>query len=217
MYDLRIAMMNLKSFWLPLFIASLLLALFGCSPQETAEQKQLAVLMKKASIEADRMKPTRIKDRSLLDKLRSSKDEMEDTVHYYPESPHSVPTSELGLNIFQTKSGDLLLSLNLLYYGYQGLYINRAWTKFDGNPVDVPVGKEWSRRAGGSGSYYEFTSTVLDSSGILFIKKLIATPKPTIRFQGSDGYDDYKPSERQIDAIRTVLAAYEAAMGINIE
>ena len=199
------------------FVVCFLAALNACSPVETPEQKNIAVLIEMAKVEADKMKPIKPKDRTLLTKLRVRKDKMLDTAIYYPEDPHSVPTSEIGLTIDEAKNGNLTLFMHTKYYGFKPLLIQKAWTKIDGNPIDVPVKGKWNQISGSYDSFWEISYQPLDSEGIRFIKRLANTPTPTIRFEGQNSHDDYEPSERQIAAIHTVLAAYEAAMGIDIK
>jgi len=102
-----------------------------------------------------------------------------------------------------------------IYFADNWLFVKKAWTKVDGVPVDLPVGDKWDRM-NGSGAIWEYADSKLNAETISMLKRFANTPSPTVRFEGDKSYEDFKPSEDRLISMRDVIAAYEAAMGIQI-
>jgi len=86
-------------------LVGLFIATVGCSPTETPEQKEVATLMAKANAEAEKLKPTKPSDRSLLEKMRVTKDEMRELNFYNHAAPHNIASTDIRLYIVESKEG----------------------------------------------------------------------------------------------------------------
>ncbi len=152
-----------------------------------------------------------------LEKLKVDRDDMRDLSFYRHPSGMMLGQSDAYLYIVVNKSKELSLRMNLTYLGEDWLFVRKAWTKLDGDAVDLTdVGNEW-RRNNSSSWVWEVSDTYLEGVALKNIKRLANADSPTIRFEGRDFYQDFKPSQKRLQAMRAVIAAYEAAAGKEIK
>lgn len=153
-------------------------------------------------------------DRSLLKKLTIEKDEMEGLIFYSSGPIHSHNNF---IRLYIVESGESLnLRLIVKYFGDDWLFIDRAWTRVGGESVDLPLSADWERDHSG-GKVWEWSDSRISGSALVTVKAFLQTNNPTVRFEGSKYYKDFKPSAAQLQAMRKVLAAYEAATGTTSE
>lgn len=153
-----------------------------------------------------------------LKALRADKDEMADITFYSSKtSPKYRNANGFYLYFGKTKDGTFTpLRLVAQYFADDWLFVGQAWAKADGTRVDVP---STSRRMGwerdhGSGDIWEWSDYPLKSSAeIEAVRKIAFAKAVTVRFEGRQYYADKKLSEKQLAALREVIAAYEAVTG----
>jgi hypothetical protein len=167
-----------------------------------------------SSVEVD-PKPHKPSDRSLLANLKKERDEMRDVSFYTHKSKPNSLHSDLYLYIVDDGS-DFSLRLYLKYFSEDWLFVKRAWTKIDGQAIDLPTEREWNRD-NTSGYVWETSDRLLSESDISLLKSFATLNNPTIRFEGDQYYEDFKPSRNRLDAILDVIKAYEAAQGIELK
>lgn len=132
----------------------------------------------------------------------------------HPKQENSVNT-KVYLYISEVK-GQLSLRLVLDYWSDSWLFIERAWTKLDGVAYDLPTEERWTRDHGSS-FIWETSDKYLQKESMSLIKKFAFSENPTIRFEGSKYYKDFKPSKQQLTMMKDIISAYEAATGIEIK
>lgn len=185
------------------FLISLLIlsCVIGCSKKDSEGNAAIAA-------------PAKLVDRTLLSKLKTSKDEMRDLVFYSYEFKEKNYT-DIYLYIVEDKNQALTLRFFLQYYGNNWTFINKAWTKIDGQAVDLPTQASWTR---GTDDIFvwEKSDVQLKDSDVLTIKKFASQNNPTIRFDGGEYFSDFKPSSERLHGLLEVLRAYEAAKGTGI-
>lgn len=153
-------------------------------------------------------------DRSLLKKLTIKKDEMSGRTFYSSGPIHSYNNY---IRLYIVESGDSLnLRLIVQYFGDDWLFVERAWTRVGGASVDLPLIGDWERDNSG-GKVWEWSDSRIAGGALVIVKGLLQANNPTVRFEGSKYYKDFKPSAAQLQAMRKVLAAYEAATGTTSE
>lgn len=159
--------------------------------------------------------PHKPSDRSLLANLKKERDEMRDVSFYMHKSGPNLLHNDVYLYIVDD-GRDFSLRLYLKYYSEDWLFVKRAWTKIDGQPIDLPTEQEWNRD-NASGDVWETSDRLLTESDASLIKRFASSNNPTIRFEGNQYYKDFKPSRKRLDAMLDVIKAYEAAKGIEIK
>lgn len=170
-----------------------------------AEAEASAAATKAAEEEARKKRA----DRSLLNKLKSKKDEMAGLTFYSAGPIHSFNNY---IRLYIVDSGENLnLRLIVQYFGDDWLFVNRAWTRISNMSVDLPL-STWERDNSG-GKVWEWSDSRVSGDSLITVKALLETKNPVIRFEGQQYYKDFKPSPEQLQAMRKVLAAYEAATG----
>lgn len=157
----------------------------------------------------------KVKDRTLLSKLKVERDEMREVSFYNHPKYQTNTRSNIHLYISESK-GQLQLRFVIAYWSDSWLFVNKAWTKIDGVNFDLPTENKWTRD-NGSSFIWETSDVSLDKGGLFFIKKLANAKDPTIRFEGDKYYKDFKPAKEQLNMMREVIAAYEAASGEEIK
>lgn len=150
-------------------------------------------------------------DRSLLKSLKAERDEMSGLTFYSAGAIHSRSSY---VRLYIVEDGDrLTLRLNLRYFGDDWLFINRAWSRMGGEIVDLPLGTDWERD-NAAGKVWEWSDVRLNEYGLGTMRVLLAVKEPTIRLEGRQYYKDFKIPQSQVLAMRKVLTAYEAALGL---
>lgn len=159
--------------------------------------------------------PEKIKDRTLLSKLKVERDEMREVSFY--NHPKYQPSTKSKINLYISESkGQLKLRLVIAYWSDSWLFVSKAWTKIDGVNFDLPAESKWTRDNTGR-FIWETSDVSLDKGGMFLVKKLANANDPTIRFEGDKYYQDFKPSKEQLTMMREMIAAYEAASGEEIK
>ena len=159
--------------------------------------------------------PARPKDRTLISKLKVEKDEMREISFYYHPKAALSPNTKLKLYLAESKNG-ISLRLVMEYWSDHWLFVERAWTKLDGVEYDLPSEARWTRD-NGSSYIWEVSDSYLDKKSLSLIKKLANASNPIVRFEGSKYYKDFTPSKMQLQMMRDMISAYEAATGLDIE
>lgn len=159
--------------------------------------------------------PEKPKDRTLISKLKVEKDEMREVSFYYHPKAAFSPSTKIKLYLSESKNG-LAARFVMEYWSDHWLFVERAWTKIDGVEYDLPSEARWNRD-NGSSFIWETSDSYLNKTSLSLIKKLAYADSPTIRFEGSKYYKDFKPSKSQLQMMKDMIAAYEAAVGIEIE
>lgn len=150
-------------------------------------------------------------DRGLLANLKAERDEMAGLTFYSAGAIHSHGNY---VRLYIVEDGDrLTLRLNVRYFGDDWLFVNRAWSRMGGEIVDLPLGNDWERD-NAAGKVWEWSDVRLNEYGLGTMRVLLAVKQPTIRLEGRQYYKDFKIPHNQIVAMRKVLAAYEAAIGL---
>lgn len=150
-----------------------------------------------------------------LKTLRSDKDEMADITFYSSKSsPKFRNANGFYLYFGKTQSGNFTpLRLVAQYFSDDWLFVTSAWAKADGVRVDVPSTSSrmgWERD-NGSGNIWEWSDYALsNSTDIAAVRQIASAKAVTVRFDGKQYYDDKKLTEKQLAAMREVIAVYEA-------
>lgn len=163
-------------------------------------------------------KPAAQTTKDPLKGLRSSRDEMRGITWYeHPSSPRQRNAN--GFHLYFGKEDDgrfTHLRLVMQYSAETWLFISSAWAKADTTRVNLPSEKKFTgwNRDNASGNIWEWSDVQLISGDDKASVRYIATSKNvTVRFEGKQYYSDKKLTDRQLSAMREVIAAYEAATG----
>ena len=197
-----------------LFMLVVLFSCVGCSNEHSSDDVKVEKNVT-PTIE-NKPKPVKPIDRSLLNTLKVEKDEMRELTFYSHKSGPVYLHDDIYLYIVETKEHELSLRLYLKYYSESWLFVNRAWTKIDGNPIDLPTQERWDRD-NAAGDIWETSDKYLTDNDANLIKKLASSASPTIRFEGDRLYSNYKPSRKRLDAMLEIIKAYELAKGIELK
>lgn len=153
-----------------------------------------------------------------LKKLKANRDEMRSITFYsHPSSPRYRNSNGVHLYFGKEDNGTFTpLRLVLQYRADSWLFVKRAWSKADGVEINLPSTSNFSgwERDNSGGSIWEWSDTALIAPGEkAAIRSLANSKSVTVRFEGSQYYDDRKLSAAQLAAMREVISAYEAATG----
>ncbi len=203
----------IKSFFASVLMGILLIVVSGCSPDKNNTDESIQTQpTPTVEIAPEPIKPI---DRSLLANLKKVRDEMRDVSFYSNKSGPNHLHNDVYLYIVDD-GRDLALRFYLKYYSDDWLFVERAWTKIDGQPIDLPTEQAWSRD-NASGDVWEISDRLLSESDASLIKRFASSNNPTIRFEGNQYYKDFKPSRKRLDDMSEVIKAYEAAKGIELK
>ena len=98
-----------------------------------------------------------------------------------------------------------------MYFGKDWLFVGKAWTKIDGSAVDLTIESDEWHRNNTANVVWETADISLEGDALKNIKRLAYAEAPTIRFEGRDFYQDFKPGPKRLMSMREVIAAYESA------
>lgn len=171
-----------------------------------------------SSVEAPKVSPPRPKfkeiaaDRAPLQKLASKRDAMRDVTFYQHKSTLNSGRNRAELYIVEWDS-KLSLRFKVQYAGDDWLFVEDAWGKADGQKIFIPRSSKGWERDHDSG-VWEWSDVMLSDSEISRMKQWLESAKDvTIRFEGKKYYQDMKLTKQKLDAMRSVLLAYESAVG----
>lgn len=150
--------------------------------------------------------------------LRANKDEMRDITFYeHPTTPKYRNANSTHLYFGKSKDGRLTeMRFVMQYFADDWLFIQKAWAKADGITIELPSVRKFSgwERDNSGGRVWEWSDTSLTQpSEIGAIRQLSSAKSVTIRLEGKQYYKDVKLSEKQLKAMRDLIAAYEGAAG----
>ena len=153
-----------------------------------------------------------------LKKLSAKKDEMRGITFYkHPSTPHYRNANSVHLYFGKNDDGTFThLRFVMQYFADDWLFVEKAWSKADGATVELPAIKKFSgwERDNGSGDIWEWSDAALTSPlEISQVRTLANSKSVTVRFEGKQYYKDKKITEKQLSAMREVMAAYETATG----
>lgn len=196
--------------------------LCGCGPtgadvwaqeQKERKAKQEAAAAKEAeaakAAAEEELRKQRI-DRSLLKKLKVTKDAMRGLTFY---SAGSLDSNGKYMKLYIAEDSDgMLLRLKIQYHGRDWLFVDRVWTRIDDLKYNFPSSGTWGKD-NSAYSVWEWSDKILYKGDLVFMKEFLKNKSPTIRFEGNQYFDDFKLPVEQVKSMNLVLSAYEAAIG----
>lgn len=149
-----------------------------------------------------------------VSKLIGKKDEMRGITFFrHIDAPKNRDSNGLYVYFGKNDNGAYTpLRLVLQYHGSSWLFVEKAWSKIDGETIELPQTRDrmgWDRDNGYGGIWEWSDFAITTESEKAIIKKIAAAKTMTIRYEGKKYYDDKKISKSQINAIKETFEEYE--------
>ncbi len=150
--------------------------------------------------------------------LRANKDEMRDITFYeHPATPKYRNANSIHFYFGKSKDGRFAdMRFVMQYYADDWLFIQKAWAKADGATIELPSAKKFSgwERDNSGGRIWEWSDVSLSQpSEIAALRQMVTAKSVTVRYEGRQYYKDVKLTEKQLKAMRDMIAAYEGGAG----
>lgn len=173
-------------------------------------------------VQAEQVKPSSankpVVTTDALKGLRANKDEMRDITFYeHPSTPKYRNANSIHLYFGKSKDGRFAdMRFVMQYHADDWLFIQKAWAKADGTTIELPSAKKFSgwERDNSGGRIWEWSDASLSQpSEIAVLRQMVTAKSVTVRYEGKQYYKDVKLSEKQLKAMRDMIAAYEGGSG----
>jgi hypothetical protein len=151
---------------------------------------------------------TKLQQEALLAKLHKKTDKMEGITWYMDKtSPQNNDTNAFFLYFGVQNGNPFLPRLKVQYEGSSWLFIDSFFVVADGRRFD----KSYAHFERGSNTnIWEWYDDSMDEADRAMIEAIIRSKEATIRFVGAQYHADKKISAVQKEALKNVLAAYDA-------
>jgi len=178
------------------------------------KEAQDLINAKEESINADKQK-REAERKQALSKLRLSKDEVRGITWYRHKNSPAYVNSRSDLHLYFGKKDDMVTPLRLVieYVAEDWLFIKEFIIKADDQTFSIPAGYSMMERDNGYGGIWEWYDQEVTKDDLAMVSAVIASQKAVIRYNGNQYYRDRTITQKEKQALKEILDAYEKVKG----